>query len=644
MIKQFFGKTALKESIQNFWNELLQRSISEESLNLQFRTIDIHINSKNGKGQYYLHQAIEKNFTQSAIWMIKNGADVQLMDKSGQNALDLAIEYQNTKLVEIILDLGIFDINEKDQEGRSRLQNLVMLGNNEIAKVFIQKGADLNSKDNNNRNVIYDAFSYGNQKFIETLLEFDNIELNLIDINQETIMHHKQVAQNDTIAKKLLEKGADPTIKNKYGKTYLCDTALRGIEAFDLVETALKNGANIDARVANENTILMELIASAGRLTNEEQDRRKSLFEMSKKIVTFGADKNAVDNHGETALFRAVRLNDFELTKFLLESGANVNVQNQDMQSVLHIAVYHGVQSLDIILLLLRYGASALVKNNQEKTIFEILNDIILHTHMKKELDDRFIKLQIKQDGQYMLVLKEILEHNKKDLNFLDSHDNPIFFAPLLYDHFALFKLYIKNGANIHAKNTKGHNILYEYVYKVFEDNKHNPNFQNNLTMLLSSKVEHNVTDTQGSTILQKIMTTPCDLQLFDILTDVILFDYTKTDKLGRSVMHSAIWSEKIMVMKRIHNINSKVINIPDKYGILPITYAALLGNQNLVDILLELGSNVKSNIEITPSAIEKFKPMLKNLEKLKKNVEDSEKLRQLNILIDQVKRDFHVL
>lgn len=190
-------------------------------------------------------------------------------------------------------------------------------------------------------------------------------------------------------------------------------------------------------------------------------------------------------------------------------------------------------------------------------------------------------------------------------------------------------------------KNKQNHNILFEYILKVFTDNKQNNNFQNNLSMLMSSKLDHNVQDETGYGIVHKILGTPCNVHLFDTLTEIILFDYMRTDNLGRSVMHTAIWHEQGMIMKRIHNINKKVINVPDGYGILPITYAALLGNKNLVKILLELGSNVRSNVEVKSQAVEKFKPMIKNLPKLLEDEEDSETIRQINILIDQVKRDF---
>lgn len=642
MIKKILTKS--KYTYKDFRNELFKKEIDIELLKTIKEELNIDLNEVNEKKMLLLHECIEKSMLKSALWLIEMGADVTKENKYGENALQIALDYNKPEIIRVILSLKKIDIERTDKEGRTLLQNVVLMGQNDVAKILIDHGADINHKDNKNRNVIFDALAYGNEEFINYLLEINGIELNNIDIDHNSVMHHHEVINNDNIAKKLIEKGANTTIKDKDGNTFLCRSALRGIEAYDLVSLALEQGADINSRVANENTILMELITSYSKISNEEQSRRESLFKMAQQVVLEGIDINAIDINSETALFKAVKTNNIELVSFLLSSGINPNIQDNNMQSALHYAVYQGIDSLDTILLLLKFGANPLLKNNKLQTIYEILNNIILHTHGKKELEDKFILSKIKQEGQYIVILKELLEANKQNLNFLDSEGNPLFFTPLLYEHFQLFKLYIKYGLNIHNKNVKGNNVLFEYVLKVFNDNKENKEFQNNISMILSKKVEHNVQDNEGKTILHKVLETPCNLHLFDTLTDIILFDYTLTDKLGRSVIHSTIWHDKTNVIKRIHEKNSKVVNIPDNYGILPMTYAALLGNQALVLLLIELKANVASGMTIPANAKEKFKPLLKNLEKLRLNIKNPDTLKNIEKVIDQVKRDFGVI
>ncbi|MEA3554885.1 MAG: hypothetical protein U9R39_10895 [Campylobacterota bacterium] len=642
MLNKLFGKEIY--TTQSFLEELYKYDFDEKFLDDAISSKKVDINHQDKDGNSFLHLCLFKSKFKSALWLIKNNANVELFNNIKESPINIIIEKNNHQLLKTILSVSDIDINKKDDFGRNLLQDTVVLGYNDMAKILIENGADVNSVDKNGRNVIFDALSYGNDSFLEYMLSLDNIELNNMDINENSIMHHSEVIKDDSKALKLIEAGADVTLQNKDGETYLCNTALRGMDGYPLVSSAIKQGADINSRVANENTILMELIATTVKLSDDEKERRKNLFEMSKKVLLHGIDTNAIDENNETALFRAVRVLDQELVAFLLSAGVNPNIQNNRLQTVLNYTAYQGVNSIDTLILLLKYKANAILKDENNQTLYEILNNIILHTHNKKVMTNKYILSLITKEGQYMLVLKELLEHNKEDLNFLDSTGSPLFFEPLLNDHFPLFKLYIKNGLNIQSLNILHHNVFFEYVLKVFEDDNTDIEFQNNISMLISSKLDHNYQDDTGHAIVHKILGTNCNLSLFDILTQVVLFDYNITDNLGRSVIHTAVWHDKTRVIRRLHLINQNIVNIPDNYGILPITYAALLGSQKLVLLFIELGANVKSGLTIPDPAIKQFSPMLKNLDKLKEHIEGKDIIEKMKIVIDQVKRDFKVI
>ncbi len=642
MFKKLFKKS--KYSNITFLNELLKHDFDEEFLNGALESKDINIDYTDSDGNTFLHICLLRDKFKSALWLIQHNATTKIYNKNKQRAIDIAIEKENSQLLQSILLVNEIDLNKKDEEGRTLLQETVVNGHSEMAKILIDNGACVNSTDKQNRNVVFDALSFGDSEFIDYLTIQKDIELNNIDTNQNTIMHHSEVIKNDNIAVNLINAGADTTIKNKHGQTYLCDTALRGMDGYDIVDTALNHGADINSRVANNNTILMELIAATTKLSSDEVDRRKSLFEISKKILLKGIDKNAIDENNETALFKAVRVHDFELSAFLLSAGVNPNIQNHRKQTVLNYCVYQGVKALDVLLLLLKYKINLLTKDLRDRTIYEILNEIILHTHNKLKMNDRYILSLITNEGQYMRILKELLDASQDDLNFLDSTGNPLFFNPLLNDHFQLFKLYIKSGLDIHNVNIEAHNIFFEYVLKVFEDDNVDIDFQNNISMLLSAKLDQNFKDDTGYTIVHKILETKCNINLFDTLTQVVLFDYGLTDKMGRSVMHTAVWHDQQSIMQRMNNIDKKIVNIPDIYGILPISYAALLGSQELVLLFISMGANISSGIAIPKQAILKFGPMLKNLPKLRVGIENNDTLKNINMVIDQVQRDFKVL
>jgi ankyrin repeat protein len=647
MLGKFF-----KKDINNttFLQELLQENPNliwlEESLSDEM----IDINHKDKKGDTFLTKCISVSKTKSAIWLIEHRVDLSIQNNLGKSALYLSIEKKNKEITQKILDLKVINLEQRDIEGRTLLQNIAMLGHNQMAKILISNGADVNNIDNKNRNLLYDALSYGDQGFVQYLLNLENLELNLLDEEGNSIMHHVEVIKDDDVAKKLLIAGADPTLKNKNGESFLLTTALKGEAGEELIDIALEHGADVNSSTSNGNTILMELIALSSSLSVDEKDRRESLLRTSRKMLKHGGNINAIEKDNESGLFNAIRLCDYELTSFLLAGEINPNIISDNKETVLHLIIYEGVKELDIILLLLKYGANPNIKNKDGKSIYELLNMFTLHNLGTKVITDKNILNKIDPDGQYARVIKELLAHREKNenLDYLDSTGDPLFFKPLLYGHFPLFKLYIRHGLNINDVNKANHSIFYEYIVKVFDANRSDDqtceSFQNTLSNLLSNRADKNYQDSLGWTILHKIVGTRCNEKLFDILTKIVLFDYTIQDHQGRTVIHNAVWANKISIVRKIYSVAPQTINIVDEYELLPITYAALLGNQKLVMLFLSMNSNISGRKSITDKAIKKFSPMLKNLKKLKVDIKDKNLIKKFDILIGQIAKDFKLI
>jgi ankyrin repeat protein len=647
MISKLFKK---EYNNTTYLQELLLENINEQWLNNGLSDEMIDINYKDQKGDTFLMKCIKVSKNKSIQWLIKHNADVTLQNRNNKSALYFAIEKRNIEVVKLLLATNNIDLEKRDLEGRTLLQNIVVDGHNHMAKFLIQEGAKLTNVDNKNRNIIYDALSYGDKSFIQYILDLKKINLNYLDEAGNSIMHHTEVIRDDEIAKTLLKAGADPTLKNKKGESYLLSTALREDDPEEIIDIALEYGANVNSKTANDNTILMELIALSSSLSVDEKNRREKLLKISKKMLKHGGNINAIEKNNETGLFNAIRLCDYDLVSFLLAGGINPNMISATGETVLNILIYEGIKELDILLLLLDYGVNPNIRNHDGKTIFELLNDIILHTYGTKPIKDKEIVRKIDPNRQYIRIVKELLSHNHKDqdLNYLDSTGEPLFFKPLLFDHFQLFKLYIKYKVNINTRNKANHILFFEYVLKIFEEDNDTDRacekFQNNLSFLVSNKSERNYQDSLGWTVLHKIMATNCNEKLFDILIKIVLFDYMKIDHQGRSIVHNAVWANRPYIIKKIFQTNPSAINISDSYGILPITYAALLGNQALILLFLALGSNIKGKTKITAGAIKKFSPMLKNLRKIKLNIQDDELLKKIDTLIEQIIRDFKII
>jgi len=644
MIKKLVQKIQNTDIHELFLNELLNKKFNNSNLEKFFSENEIDINHLNSKNENFLYLTLINDKKECSAWLIKKGIEIDVITKDGFTPFDVAIEKQSHRIVELILSKINTDINKKDIYGRTKLQDSVMLGDHEMAKILISHGADLNSKDNKEQNVLNDAFSYGHIDFIEYLLSLKQIDLNNIDKEENSILQHPFSLENDNLALQLINHGANPNLRNQEGDTYLSIIAQRGIEAFPIIETVLNNGFDINSRVANKNTILMEVLSALSNIDPSDEAKRNSLLLMGKKLIEVGVDINAVNENNEHALFQTVKSSDLDSTIMLLEQKININLQNKNGETAFFYSCYGGIEKLQLTILLLKHGANPTIQNKKKQTVYEILNNLVLSNHGQIEFVDNDIMKYAVGNTRFMNVLKAIFKYYKRELNFLDSTGNPIFFQPLLCDNIPLFKLYQKAEIDIKMLNDDGNNLFFEYVLNAFQKDNDAIDFETGLSMLISAKVPHNVQDKTGWTVVSKIVAqTSCNKKLFKALLKRVRFDYKIVDKLGRTVIHSAVWSNNMEVIKLINQIDSDIKNIPDHYGILPSIYAALIGNKKVLLCLVELKSKIKTQQAISQAATKKFSSLLKNIERLKKETINQSESTIINAVMRQLQQDFSV-
>ncbi len=628
-----------------FLDELLKRDFDENILSDLIKSgIDINHCDENGNTFLNLSIMTNKRRNKASIWLINNNCNLNIKNKNNKSAIHLAAEQANIKLVKVLLDTKKININETNSDGRTLLHDAVIHGEIEIVSELMRNFADVNILDSNNRNVLFDAIDFGEEKLITKILSTGELNINTADCNGHTVLHHREVLENDELAKILLQYGADPTINDQEGRNFLFHTALRGEDGIELLNIAIEKGCNLNGRMRDNNSILMEIMFAFANISDAEKKRRAGLMDMAKLLVKNGINVNAINDKGETVLFDAVRKNDLEATAFLLEDGVDVNQRNKIFETALSIAVIKGIEYLDIILLLVDYGADVTIKVKDLKTIFEVLNDIILHTHGNHPMENQNLLAQIDiDDGQYMIVLRDILSKLTIKLDYNDFLGNPIYFKSLLYGNINLFKLYVKYGVDMNKRNSLGRTLFHEYVIYSFKNNADIDNFKNTLLLLSSIKVKANTQLKDGRTILSYLLLKECNIELFKTLVSIMRFDYKLQDNAGRTLVHSCVTGNNIKLLPIISALDCDVMNIPDYYGMLPITYAALMNNSKFVLELIKLNSLITSRKRITFQAIEKFSKLLPNLDKLTAEVFDLDDLRKIAILTNQIKKDFNV-
>ncbi|MCB1790688.1 MAG: ankyrin repeat domain-containing protein [Gammaproteobacteria bacterium] len=139
-----------------------------------------------------------------------------------------------------------------------------------------------------------------------------------------------------------------------------------------MVKTLLKHGADID-RLTNEGDSALDLAILAGRTQIAEvllaQDAKLDPSALLLKLSTAGgtdrdslrfllergADLEARNAEGDTALLIAIRQDNHRLATHLVNAGADVNVTAHDGQSALALA--RSLNTAELVSLLQRFGA-----------------------------------------------------------------------------------------------------------------------------------------------------------------------------------------------------------------------------------------------------------------------------------------------
>jgi ankyrin repeat domain-containing protein 50 len=264
-------------------------------------------------------------------------------------ALQIAAFLGLVKIARLLLERGA-DVAAKDGCGQTALLRAARGGREAVVQLLLEKGADIDADDGYGRTALdwsarngseavvrlllergancgaalSWAASRGNKGIVQLLLE-KGADVNAKDENGETALHLATINRYEEVVRLLLEKGADVNAKDKDGWTALDWASAWGHES--VAQLLLGKGADVDADAKNsmEETALYEP-------TIEGYETIVRL------LLERGAGANAKVDHGQTALLRAARDGDEAVFQLLLEKGADVSAVNKDGQGGLHIA------------------------------------------------------------------------------------------------------------------------------------------------------------------------------------------------------------------------------------------------------------------------------------------------------------------
>ena len=447
------------------------------------------------KGLSPLHLAAKRGHVSSSRALLDAGVEVTLRNIIGESsALDLAAISGHIEVLETII-AHVSDVNASDSAGRTALHRAACFDKSASINRLVRAGANPEARDRRlGWTPLHDAAAEGCLNAIVALLRH-GVEKDVLDIDGRSPLHLAAEEGHLRAVQSLLSAGADASLR--YGKSELnvLNVALleghldvvmevleRGVDvdaadsrgftalhhaAFadepEAIVALLKAEASVEARDSSETTALLvaaehgsacaaEALLDGGANVNFRGgpgDAEWSALDLAAvrghldtmaKVVRHGADVNARNSRGYTALHHAAFANKPEAISSLADAGADVGAVDAAGWSPLHDAASEGAS--DAVAALLRRGANGNLLDNEGRSALHLAAQYG-HTEATELL---------------------LTAGTDVTLRFGKSENTPLDSA-VVEGHLSVMRAIIRRGADVNAVDSVGRTALYRAAF-----------------------------------------------------------------------------------------------------------------------------------------------------------------------------------
>lgn len=680
-----------------------------------------------------LHYAAFRGHFDIVKLLVENGAQINCMSENAQylnylsvSPLQCAALKDHLNIVKYLVFKGA-DISVQISSYASELAALY--GHTNIVSYFLQKGARFT------KSLLSAAVK--NISIFELLLEHE-MDVNVVDSNGFSLLHFASKNGNVSVVKRLIELGANIHSKTDDGQTSLTLAILEnhiGVVKILIQHDALKTNDSMKVLIPvlyTQNRIILNMLLKKAFLSQTDLNQclqlsvRKGFIDMAILLLNhidfehqqnFGADllfssiangnkiltevilSKGVDINAHrsraperTCLLTAIIMDSPDMTSFLIENGANVNVKLSDGTELLHIAAIEG--NSEIVKILIDNGANVLAKDGLKRRPIELSvghNDVksvqyLLATNKininHKTCDGSQFSLLHIAAQQGLVEMTKLLCQNGADKNAKSVQGSKPIHHAARGGHIKLVEFYLENGMSVnrcaddfvsplHSATLYNRNSeMIEFLYKkganldqIAKDNK---------TALEHAIIVRNKDIVR--TLLNLGAICPSDTKIIPTDDNEILSQLKSVRQLFKAVKKNDFKEVERLVKEEHAQVNAKndknetVLvwvswkgfvesvemilecganpNIMCKDNFTALHYAAKFGHFDAVKLLLTHGAiyNIKSTTGKTPTQLTENKEIAKILQTIENcfNWIKSENMRILTVL-DQIK-DFDIL
>ncbi len=437
-----------------------------------------------------LYQAIEDNNLITAILAISTGDVNEVYDRD--TMLCWAIRKQRTDIIISMLESPKINVNkmgfwydDQDEWERPPLIIAAHMGQHDIVKLLIEKGANLNARDSVNGapyksgdTALLKAAKRDHIEVVEVFAAYvKKLGVDLQDKLGQTALWYGSENESFEMVKLIHSMGGKINIPNNSGKSILTTTILH--KSYDILDFLVSKGADINMIDYGGHTTLIEAISM-------RHDKNYDIvYRYIEKFMTFKPNVNITklfqNGGGYSALHRAARYGFVDTIKLLLDNGAIINIKSLATGGTpLHTAA--SIKSYNAATYLVERGADLEVADfsgdtplftavkvfdpDMVKTLVKLGSKINVQSKVNvltTPLNIAIMNLDPFNHRKAINIMKTLLDNNA-DVNFSSSNGNtPLITASYNSDMIQSIekvKLLLTKGPNLNLVNDKGETAL----------------------------------------------------------------------------------------------------------------------------------------------------------------------------------------
>ncbi|NOY76196.1 MAG: hypothetical protein GXP32_10480 [Kiritimatiellaeota bacterium] len=213
----------------------------------------------------------------------------------------------------------------------------------ELALTMIERGADINEKDDDGWTPLLYALRYDMPEIAETLIAKGG-KVRIASNEGWSPLHYAVRYSIPSIVTVLLDKGAEINATTNALRTPLALAPFNKKHGVEIAKLLIARKASLDK-------------GDDGGFTPLHRALNKKRYAIVRLLVEAGADIHNAKNHlGNTPLLYAIKKKcGLEIISYLIDHGANVNFKNKDMHNALDYDIFYHDRKIELAETLLKH-------------------------------------------------------------------------------------------------------------------------------------------------------------------------------------------------------------------------------------------------------------------------------------------------